>query len=358
MSRPIKIGFVPMTDCATLLVADALGLFERHGLQVRLCREAGWATVREKMLNCELNAAHAPASMVFEMTCGLGVVPVPSQTGLVMALNGNAITISNELYEMGVRDAKSLKSVVERYRGKRKFTFAGVLNFSSQHYLMRKWLRSGGIDPDNDVNIAIVPPPLVSSSLKKGYLDGFCVAEPWSSLSLLKQEGWCTTLTADFDPLHVEKVFMVRTDFDVERHEEHVLLVAALIEAAMFCDEPSNRGEVAAILSREPYLDIPLEVLKPALVGPFYRGHGVETAADNAIIFHRNDAGRPTPEKAQWVIDEIIAHDLGPKKTMSDSAMISQLYREDIFEEALRHFGVSDEKVLKPSKKGGQLTRS
>ena len=326
-----------MTDCATLLVADALGIFAQHGLQVALCREAGWATVREKMLNAELDAAHAPASMVFEMTYGLGVMPVPSHTGLVMALNGNAVTLSNELWELGVRDAPSLKRIIDQHRGKRTFTFAGVLNYSSQHYLMRKWLRSGGIDPDRDVNIAIVPPPLVASCLQNGHLDGFCVAEPWSSLSLLNEQGWCAALTSELDPKHVEKVFMVRSDFDHDREEEHLRLIASLIEAARYCDEPENRREVATILSHERYLDVPRSVLEPALVGPFYMGKDRHAPADDAIIFHREDAGRPTVAKGQWVLDEIRAHGLAKAGAALRLSNIPTVFREDLFDKALSH---------------------
>lgn len=323
-----------MTDCAPLIVAHYLGLFEKFDLSVKLAREPGWATVREKMLHEELDAAHAPASMVFEMSCGLGTIAVPSLTGLVMAHNGNAITLSNELWELGVRDVWSLKRLVEQERGRRKFNFAGVLRLSSQHYLIRKWLLSGGIVPETDVRMVMVPPPLVFSCLERGYLDGYCVAEPWSSIGLLGGQGWCVMLGADLDPMHPEKIFVVRQQFDEQRRAEHLGLIAAMIEAAAFCDLPRNRPQVAEILSLPEYLDVPQAAVENGLVGPFNMGRDREVLHPDTIVFHRMNAGRPTLAKGLWVQNEIFTHGLsGGHPPLSDGE-IQKLFREDLYQEA------------------------
>ncbi len=334
--RSLRIGYVPLTDCAPLIAAHELGIFARHGLHVQLRREPGWATVREKMLHDELDASQAPASMIFELSWGLGVVPVATLTGLVTAHNGNAITLSNELWDLGVRDAYSLRLLVDRLRGQRRFTFAGVLHYSSQHYLMRKWLRSGGIRPEVDVDITLLPPPQVHTCLREGHIDGYCVAEPWSSVGLLRGIGWCATLTADFDPMHPEKVFMVCARFERERHEEHVRLIAALIEAARYCDDPANRADLVALLAQPHYIGVPREVLENALIGPFRMGMECQCDASRAIVFQRNDANRPTEEKARWVLNEITAHGLGRGLPELTSAEIREHYREDLYAEALK----------------------
>lgn len=334
-SRRITIGYVPLTDCAPLVVAHERGLFVRHGLDVRLSREAGWATVREKMLHGELDAAHAPASMVIEMSHGLDVPAVPSLAGLVLAHNGNAITLSNELRELGAHDAASLREVIRRHAGRRRFTFAGVLKYSSQHYLMRRWLRSGGIDPDRDVDIAIVPPPLVADCMEQGHLDGYCVAEPWSSVGLLRGVGWCATLSADLDPMHPEKVFMVRREFEDDRHEEHLRLIAALVEAARWCDQRANRPALAELLASPAYLGAPVVALRNALIGPYRMGEDHTTDASRAIVFHDDEASRPTPAKARWVLDEIRRHGLGPALPALSDPHLRTLYREDLYDQAL-----------------------
>jgi len=334
-SRRVSIGYVPLTDCAPLIVAHELGLFVRSGLDVRLSREAGWASVREKMLHGELDAAHAPASMVFEMTHGLEVAPVPSLTGLVLAHNGNAITLSNEMRTLGATDALSLREVIRQHRGKRRFTFAGVLKYSSQHYLMRRWLQSGGIDPDRDVDIAIVPPPLVADCMERGHLDGYCVAEPWGSVGILNGVGWCAALTADLDPMHPEKVFMVRADFESDHHDEHLRLIAALIEAARWCDRPANRPALATLLASRAYLNVSVQAVSNALLGPYRTDADQTTDASRAIVFHNFNASRPTTAKARWVIDEIRHHGLTRNLPAMSEAGIRSLYREDLYEDAL-----------------------
>lgn len=333
--RRITVGYVPLTDCSPLIVAHELGLFLQRGLDVRLSREAGWTTVREKMLHGELDAAHAPASMVFEISHGLDVAPVPCLTGLVLALNGNVIAVSNELYDLGVTDAALLGQVVAHYRDRRRLTFASVLRYSSQHYLLRRWLRSGGINPDKDVDITIVPPPLMAECMAQGHLDGYCVAEPWASVGLLRGTCRCLALSADFDPLHPEKVFMVRSEFEQDRHDEHMLMLSALIEAARWCDKPKNRPALATLLASRPYLGVPEDATRNALIGPFLTGCKNTLDASQAIVFSRDDASRPSETKARWVIGEIRSHGLGQTLPQMTQERVRALFREDLYEEAL-----------------------
>ena len=165
--RYLTLGYVPMTDCAPVIVANELGLFERYGVNVQLSREAGWATVREKMRHGELDAAHAHASMLFELSCGLGVAATPCLTGLMLSHNGSSISLTNELWDLGARDANTLHALIQSLKGKRVLRLAVVLNFSTQNYLLRQWLKSGGIDPDKDVEIVVVPPRKSILALRK-----------------------------------------------------------------------------------------------------------------------------------------------------------------------------------------------
>ncbi len=320
-----------MTDCAPLVVAKEMGFFERRGLKVELSREPGWATVREKIYHGELDAAQAPASMVFELSWGYSGMVCPCITAFVTALNGNAITLSNELWDLGVRDGDSLRQVIRKHPA-RRFKFAGVLKYSSQNYLMRHWLRSHGIDPDTDVEMVIVAPPQVHDCLKHGYIDGYCVAEPWSSISLLEGVGWCATLSADFQSRHLEKVFLVTQRFHDENQEAHQLLLLALREAAQFCDAPEHRQELVELLARDAYVGLPAKVIANSLVGPFVMGKNRTCAADEAILFYRGEANRPTAEKARWVLDEIGLNHLQPERSGGPSAEIQSCFREDIFE--------------------------
>jgi ABC-type nitrate/sulfonate/bicarbonate transport system substrate-binding protein len=168
------VGFVPLTDCAPLIMAHELGLFRKYGLRVALSRELGWATIRDKIIHRELDAAHALASMPVAATLGLGSIRCDCLTGLVLNLHGNAITLSEELWRRGVRDGATLRDEIRKLHVQKKFTFGVVNPFSSHHYLLRNWLASFGIRPDRDVRIVTVPPPQMVPNLKAGNLDGFC----------------------------------------------------------------------------------------------------------------------------------------------------------------------------------------
>jgi len=207
--RTLTIGFVPMIDCAVLIAAQELGLFEKHGLCVTLSREVGWATVREKLLHEELTAAHAPVSTAFAMRCGIGMVARPCLTGIILSTNGSAITLSRELWEKGVRDPASLKALIDAERNRRIYSFGAVLELSTQNYFLRRWLESGGIDPDRDVRIPIVPSPLIHRGMLDGHLDGYCAAEPWNSIAIRDGSGWVAATSAEIDPGQPEKALLV-----------------------------------------------------------------------------------------------------------------------------------------------------
>ncbi len=181
----LNVGYAATIDCAVLVAAQELGLFRRHGLDVRLSREVGWTTIREKLLHEELDAAVTHASMLFSIYCGIGVVRRSCLSGLLLGRNGSAITLATEFWERGVRDAASLGKVIHELQGRRHFTFGVVQELSSQNFNLRKWLRSGGIDPDRDVRVGVIPSALMHGMLRAGHLDGYCVAEPWNSAAAL-----------------------------------------------------------------------------------------------------------------------------------------------------------------------------
>lgn len=331
---PLRVGYVPLLDSAPLIIAQTHGYFERFGLNVELVREIGWATVREKIRHGELDAAQAPASMVFEISCGLRTVPVPCLTGLVTAHHGNAIVLSGELWDMGVRDAFSLERVIRAHKGKRRFIFAGVLVYSSQNYLMRKWLRNGGIDPDREVEMAVVPPPQVHLCLQAGHIDGFCVAEPWGSVCIADRTSWSPALSHDIDPFHPEKVLLVRRDFHETRRDEHLALLTALLMAARHCDQPEHRAEVAETLSGPRFLHVPRTHLHAALSNEYPMGYDRFHQGSDVIRFSGPDHNTPSIARGRWVMDEIFANGLSTGIAPLSDAEITAHYREDIFREA------------------------
>ena len=280
----LRVGFVPLTDCAPLVMAQELGLYKKFGVNVELSRELGWATIRDKIIHCELDAAHALAAMPVAATLGLGSVACDCLTALVLNLNGNAITLSNDLWQRGVRDGKTLREEIIRARREKIFTFGVVFSFSSHRHLLRRWFAAHGIEAERDVRIVVVPPPQMVANLKTGNLDGFCVGEPWNSVAVQARGGWIAATSSELDALHPEKVLMVRSDFAAKRHEEHVALVAALLEACEFCDQPENHERIIATLARPEFVGADATALRHGINGELDFGHAPERSVSDFCI--------------------------------------------------------------------------
>jgi len=337
-ARWLNVGFASTIDCAVLVAAQELGLFRKYGLAVRLRREVGWATIREKLLHEELDAAAAHASMLFSIYCGIGVVRRACLTGLLLGFNGSAITLSKELWNLGARDAASLGKIIREQKGKRTFTFGVVLELSSQNLNLRKWLRSGGLDPDRDVRTAVIPSALVHDTFRAGHLDGYCVAEPWNSAAVFDGSGWIAAATSEVEPNHPEKVLLVLQDFAERREEEHLRMLAALIEASGFCDGPENRPELARMLSQPQYFDVDRALLANALVGPFDSGQSRRELKD-FVIYDSRRAGAPTRAKGKWVFDLVQSVGGNQSHPALRSEIVAKVFREDIFRKASRLVG-------------------
>jgi ABC-type nitrate/sulfonate/bicarbonate transport system substrate-binding protein len=332
LPRPIRLGFVPLTDCAPLIMAHELGLFRKYGLRVALNRELGWATIRDKVIYGELDAAHAVAGMPFAATLGLGSIRCDCVTGLVLNLHGNAITLSNELRKRGVTDAATLRAEIVRARGQKTFTFGVVFPFSSHHFLLRQWLLRAGIVPDRDVRIVVVPPPQMAANLKAGHLDGFCVGEPWNSVAAETRAGWTAATSAELDPGHPEKVLMVRRDFAEQRAEEHGALIRALLAACEFCHAPENRNDLISVLGRPEYVGVSANALCCGLEGRFDFVQGLRLVPE-FNVFSGEQANQPSAEKAAWVIQRLRESGLCSASQISFS-LGREVFRADIFEKA------------------------
>lgn len=335
-NNPLRLGFVPLTDCAPLVMAKELGLFLKHGLRVELSRELGWATIRDKVVHGELDAAHAVAGMPFAATLGLGSIPCDCLTALVLNQHGNGITLSQELWKRDVRNGATLRDEIVRLRNDRILTFGIVYPFSSHNFILRAWLAAAGINPDRDVRIVVVPPPQMVSNLKAGHLDGFCVGEPWNSVAVQSTAGWCVATSAELAPGHPEKVFMTRLDFAEKRACEHLALVGAVLEACAFCQVPANHDQVVATLARPEYLGLPEKALEPGLRGELDFGPGKTRRVAEFNVFHAPDANEPSAEKAGWVLRHLRETgrigDLAPL----NAALGRRVFRSDLFQQAVR----------------------
>ncbi len=301
----VRVGFVPLLDAAPLLVAEELGLFGKAGVRVALCREMGWGTVREKVVYGELDATHAPGGLLFSLLFGTHAPPCEVSTDFIMNLQGNAITLSKRLWTKGVRDGQTLKLMI-RSEAPHKPVFAVVSPFSSHHFLLRKWLRISGIDPDRDVRIAVLPPPLVGEHMNTGHLDGFCAGEPWNSLATLNGEGWVVATSESLERNHPEKILLCRNSFLAGRPEEYAEFRKALSAACRYCDVPENRAGVVDMLVARKWFPGGREVLANALIGPYSTGVGQAELRDPFVAFYRGDANRATRQRAAWILESTL----------------------------------------------------
>ena len=312
-------------------MARELGLFERHGLDVELSRELGWATIRAKITHGELDAAHAPAGLLLATAAGLGGVSAECLTGVVLNLHGNAITLSQRLWNAGVRDGGTLRELVRRR--KRPVTLGTVYQWSSHTVLLRLWLKRHGLDLENDARVVVVPPSQMVAHMRAGHLDGFCAGEPWNSLAVMSRSGWVVARSAELAPLHPEKVLMVRNEFAERSDEQHTALIAAVLEAARFCDEPANCAAVAEALARPGCVGADADVIQQGMRAVYDFGNGRIEPCQGFNIFARENASEPDERKAVWVAQSLVSSGLATADQLPLEQCV-KTFRPDIFARA------------------------
>lgn len=330
----LRLGLLPLADAAPLAVAKSRGFFARHGLEVELRVERSWAGLRDKLAMGVLDAAQMLAPMPVAATLGLDGMAVPMVTALSLNLNGNAITISSALHQRMQRHAppgadaaqwaRALARALEedRAEGRPPPTFAHVFPFSTHHYELRMWLCSGGIDPDTQVRLCVVPPPRMVTELAAGHVDGFCVGAPWSEVA--ERRGLGVTVTTKFAIWNnsPEKVLGVTREWADAHPATHRALVAALIEAARWLDLPEHRAEAAQLMIGNGWVQAPAEAVRHSLL-----------AQSGGLLFHRHAATFPWRSHAIWFALQMLrwrqcwsAPDL--------SALAQEVYRCETYREA------------------------
>ncbi|MFN4276607.1 MAG: CmpA/NrtA family ABC transporter substrate-binding protein [Ferrovibrio sp.] len=345
---PMRIGFIALTDSAVLIAAKEKGFFARQGLDVTLVREPSWANMRDKVALGALDAAHMLAPMPLAATLGAGGWKKPQITSFVLNLNGNAVTISTRLWNRLVDAEPALAQdrleagnvlrrliTADRKAGRDKLTFATVFNYSSHQIQLRYWLASAGIDPDRDVNLAVVPPPQMTDRLAAGEIDGFCVGDPWNSLAVLRGVGRILISGYEIWNNRVEKVIGVNRDWGERNPLTHKQMLMALIEAAEWLDRPENRLEGVEILARPDYIGPQAaEAIRLSMLGVVRYGLDVSPEhMPDFFVFSRYSANFPWRSQAEWYLTEMRRWKLIDPAT-DISAVADAVYRTDLYREA------------------------
>ncbi len=349
MSREtLRIGCIPLVDAAAVIVAADMGFLAAEGLEAELVREVSWSNIRDKLNVGAFDAAHLIAPIAIASSLGLGHVKVPIIAPFVLGTNGNAITLSPALYaaiamaaEGDIVDplvsARALARVVadRRRKGEEPLTFGMTFPFSTHNYQLRFWMAAGGVDPDEDVRLVVLPPPYMVESLASKHVDGFCVGAPWNSVAVDLGIGVILHFVCDIVARGTEKILGMRSGWAQENPDLVQRLVRAHRRAADFIDEPANRDEVAALLAAPHRTGVAAEVLRRTLDGRLkVAPDGTTRTSERYLLVGRRGAARPDPVQAAWLYAQMARWGQAPLSAEM-LAGAKAVFRPDLYDAAL-----------------------
>lgn len=362
--RRLRVGYMRLTDSAPLILAQEGGLYAAQGLEVELIREVSWANLRDRLVLGDLDAAQLLSPLPMMTTWGAGGLRAQLLTGLVLSLNGNALTVSTRLWsEIGVLCEDGLPDPLAASRrlcqrlatGAAVPTFATVHLFSMHTLQLRLWLQAGGVDPDQDVRIVVLPPEQMAESLARGIIDGYCVGEPWSTQAVQQGIGAIVATGYQIWNNAPEKVLAVTGKWHQHHPAAHLRLRLALMQACAQLGDAARCHDMAALLARREYLDLPEQVLLPSLCGRLRFVRQQEAVAvPDFHVFSRYQAGFPWRSTAATITRHCslaLGRLLPPEDCVN---LAQQCYRPDLYREAARWLGLRcPDRDVKPDNNHG-----
>jgi ABC-type nitrate/sulfonate/bicarbonate transport system substrate-binding protein len=310
--KSLRIGFLDLIDAAPLIVAHARGYFADEGLTVSLERQLGWGSIRDRLTFGQLDAAHALLGMPLFSHLRQDRFIEPLVAVMNLGAGGNAITLSKRLIDAGVRSAATLAEYIRATpSGAGRLVLAHVFSCSMHQYLLRDWLSAGGVDPDRDVSLRAFPPSQLAKHLARGFLDGFCVGEPWNTVAQRAGAGRIVALTTDVLPAHPEKVLAVTRKWARAHADVLVPLIRAVLRGCAFCDDETNVDALVELLGRPEYVNAEPDVIRESLRldrgSPRQRaGGGVARTTDWQARCFAPTATFPSKTHAAWMASQMI----------------------------------------------------
>lgn len=271
--RNLKVGFIPITCATPIIMAEPMGFYSKHGLNVEVIKTAGWAVIRDKTLNKEYDAAHMLSPMPLAITLGVGSNPIPYTMPAVENINGQAITLA--MKHKDKRDPRSWKG----------FKLAVPFDYSMHNYLLRYYLAEHGIDPDADVQIRSVPPPEMVANLRADNIDGFLAPDPVNQRAVFDGVGFIHLLSKEIWDRHPCCAFAASREFVTQTPNTYAALLKAIIDATAYASRPENRKQIAEAIAPANYLNQPVTVVEQVLTGTFADGLGNVKRDANRIDF-------------------------------------------------------------------------
>lgn len=299
----VNVGFIPLTDCASVVVASQMGFDKKYGIEIIPSKEASWAAVRDKLINGELDASHVLYGLIYGVHLGIGGPKKDMAVLMNLNHNGQAITLSKQLLDKGVKDGASLKKAIASKE--REYTFAQTFPTGTHAMWLYYWLAAHGINPLKDVKTITVPPPQMVANMRIGNMDGYCVGEPWNARAIFDKIGFTATTTQDIWTDHPEKVLGTSGDFVKKYPNTARALIAAVLEASRYIDDPRNRPAVAKMISDKSYVNAPEEVILGRFLGDYEDGAGKKWGDPNYMKFFSDGAvNYPYLSDGMWFLTQ------------------------------------------------------
>lgn len=287
--KDLKIGFIAITCASPLIMADPLGFYRKQGLNVQLNKTAGWALIRDKMLNKEYDASHFLSPMPLATSMGLGSNPAPMRVASIQNTNGQAITL--HLKHKDKRDPKQWKG----------FKFAVPFEYSMHNFLLRYYLAEHGVNPDTDVQIRVTPPPEMVANLRAGNIDGFLGPDPFNQRAVYDEIGFIHILSKEIWDGHPCCAFGLSDEFIQQNPNTFAALYRAVLTASYMASMPKDRSLIAKVISPAQYLNQPETVVEQVLTGKFADGLGnIRNVPDRA-----NFDPMPWQSMAVWMLTQM-----------------------------------------------------
>ncbi len=300
----VRIGFIPLTDCASVVMASVLGFDKKYGVKIIPTKEASWAGVRDKLVNGELDMAHVLYGLIYGVH--LGVSGSKKDMAVLMSLNNNgqAITLSKTLADKGAVDGASLSTLMSKE--KREYTFAGTFPTGTHAMWMHYWLAAFGIDPVKQAKLITVPPPQMVANMRVGNMDGFCVGEPWGHRAIMDKIGITAVTTQDIWRDHPEKTLGTTADF-VKKHPNTCRAVMmAILEAGRWIDASlQNKMKMAEVVAEKSYVNTGVDAINQRILGRYQNGLGKTWDDPNHMkFFNDGQVNFPYLSDGMWFLTQ------------------------------------------------------
>lgn len=351
--KVVKLGFIPLTDCAPLVIAKEMGFFAKYGVNVQLSKEASWAVIRDKILNGELDAAHCLFSMPFSVYTGIGgKAGSEMKIAMVLSNNGQAITLSKEFCGLvGFRDMKRVAAAVKSVKARKEVTFAMTFPGGTHDIWLRNWLAAAGVN-SRSVGIITIPPPQMVANMKVDNMEGFSVGEPWNGVAASQGIGFTQISSQDIWKNHPEKALVANKAFAETDKEDLKNVMKAIIDACKWLDVITNRKKAALLLSKLNYVNAPVQVIEARLLGSTDIGCdlGVQKYKDDYMLFYNKGiVNTPKLTYGVWFLAQFMR--FGMISTAPDYQKVAKkLIMTDLFNEVAKSMNVPIQEDMKPFK--------